>query len=259
MKAVLSSLDDLPESLHSEYEQKDGKFHLKLEGDPNGYVRSADLEEANKKLVEFRENNRGLKSKLDSVTAKFEGVDPDEHKKMREKITSLEQQGLKGDADVTSIIQGAIEKAVKPLQQKLEQMSEREKEAKNALARRDLESILTKEGLKAGVSEKAIPDYLRRGLDVFRLKEGEPVAMNGDDTPIFSSAKPSEPLSVPEWIGSLSDDAPHLFKPSAGGGTDARPGGGDGTKTYDPTDEAAFLNNVDGIAKGEIKPRQPTS
>jgi hypothetical protein len=244
MKVTVSSLDEVPESLQSEYEEKDGKFYLKLEGEPSGYAKASDL-------AEFRDNNIALQKRIKKLSAEFEGIDPAEHKKLKGRIAELEKQGIKGDGDS---LQKIIEKAVTPLQKKLEEMSEREKRANEALEKRDLESLLSKEGLKAGISEKAMPDYLRRGLEVFKLDDGKAVARDGD-TPLFSKVKPSEPLSISEWVGGLSSDAPHLFKASAGGGS--KPAGGDGgAVTYDPADQDAFLANVDKIAKGEVKPRQ---
>lgn len=259
MKAVLESLSDLPEALRAEYEEKDGKYVLKLEGEPSGYVKASQLAEANARLVEFRDNNRGLKAQVDQLMVKYDGIDPDEHKTLKEKIAELEKRGVKGGDDLSSVVQKAIadyhEKAVTPLQKQLEEISEREKKANDALARKDLESMLTKAGLNAGIGEKAIPDYLRRGLETFRLEDGKPVARNGE-TPLYSKIKQTEPLSIEEWAVELSAEAPHLFKPSHGGSSDSGPGGTGDQTTYDRNDDADFLKNVEKIAKGELSSKE---
>jgi hypothetical protein len=255
MKIAVTSLDDVPEALRGEYEEKDGKFYMKLEGEPKGYVKESDLAEANAKLVEFRDNNRGLKSQVDQLKSKYEGIDLDEYKKLKEKIAELEKRGVKGGEDVTSIVQKAIESAVTPLQKKIEEITEREKEANEALAKRDLESMLTKSGLEAGIAEKAMADYLRRGLEIFRMEEDGPVAMNGD-TPLFCKDNPTKPLTIDEWAAGLTAEAPHLFKPSKGGGAAPGPGGNGDPTSYDRSDDADFLRNVEKIAKGEMASRE---
>jgi len=247
MKAILSSLSDIPEALRGEYEQKDGKYVLKLEGDYPGFVKADDLGEANRKLAEFRDNNISLQKKL----AAYDGVDVEEHKKLKEKAAEFEKHGVKGGND----LQKAIENAVTPLQKKLEEITERESRANAQLARKEIETVLTQEGLKAGIREEAITDYLRRGIEVWKLEEGKPVAKDGD-MPLFSKRKPSEPLSPTEWVALLSIDAPHLFRPSKGGGANPGQGGNGERMTYNRHDDSDFLKNVAKIAKGEMIPTE---
>ena len=251
MKATVAALTEIPEPLRGEYEQKDGKFVLKLDGDYPGFVKAEDLSQANEKLAEFRDKNRSMHGELEQFRVKFNGVDPDEHKKLKEKIAEFEKQGVKGGHDINSIVQKALSEAVGPLQQKLDEITEREKHATAQLARKDIETMLTQEGLKAGVREEALPDYLRRGLDVWKLEEGKHVAHNGD-APLYSKLKPTEPLSPAEWVARLSIDAPHLFRPSKGGGANPGPAGNGDRMTYNGNDDADFLSNLEKIAKGKM-------
>lgn len=256
MRTVLSSLADVPEALHGEYEEKDGKFVLKIDGDVPGMAKSADLTEANDRIKEFRDTNIGLRQKLEKLeeqAKKFDGFDPAEYTTLKVKLAELEKQA--GGDDVTLMMQKAIEKAVTPLQEELAE-NKREKQLTDAkLDKKELESVLTLEGLKAGISDKAMKDYIRRGGDVFSYKEGKPVAMNGE-TPLFSERKPSEPLPVSEWILSLAKEAPHLFKQSKGGGAQGGTDGDTTGATYDPNDDADFLKNLDKIAKAEMVQRE---
>jgi hypothetical protein len=252
MRTILENLDDLPEALHKEYEEKDGKFYLKLEGDePNGYVKASLLADANGRLVEFRENNRGLAAEKTELTAKLaalNGLDPEEHKRMKVRIAELEKKGVKGADDLGVKIQEAVTAAVNPLQQQLTDITKREQDAQTKLLQRDLENTLTKAGISAGVEEKAIPDYLRRGMEVFSLEDGKPVAKNGT-TPIYSTANPDQPLSVGEWATGLVKEAPHLFKPTKGGGADGGPGGPLRGATIS---RDSFGDNLEAIAKGKV-------
>lgn len=241
MKATISSLSEIQETLRSEYEPKDGKFVLKLEGDMPGLVTAAQLAESNTKLAEFRDNNRSLnalKSELETSKAALEA-----------KIGELQKTGVKEPADVEAKIAKAVQEAVGPLATQLRDLQKSEADAKLALSRRELESSLTSAGLKAGVDEKALPDYLNRGLSVFKHKDGKILATNGD-TPLYSK-KNGDPLSVDEWASGLSAEAPHLFKPSKGGGASPGHGGIVGARKVISNDPLEFGRNLESIAKGE--------
>lgn len=227
MKAVLSSLSEIPEPMRGEYEQRDGKFYLRLDGEVPGFVSAADLSEANQKLAEFRDKNRSMHGELEQFRTRFSGVDPDEHKKLKEKLAEIEKQGVKGGTDVSALIQSAIQENVGPLQKKLDEITAKEQRVTAQLARKELESVLTQEGLRAGIREEAMPDYINRGVAIWKLEEGKPVARNGE-TPLFSKKKVTEPLTPAEWVSLLSVDAPHLFRPSKGGGASGGNGGGGG-------------------------------
>ena len=69
LKAVLSSIDEVPEALRSEYTEKDGKFHLQLDGTLPGFVPEADHNAIKAKVSEFRDNNIAVKKQLDDATA----------------------------------------------------------------------------------------------------------------------------------------------------------------------------------------------
>jgi hypothetical protein len=61
-KAVVATLEEVPQALRSEYEPRDGKFVLKVEGDLPGYVAEGVVAQQRTKLDEMRENNRTLMS-----------------------------------------------------------------------------------------------------------------------------------------------------------------------------------------------------
>jgi len=252
VKAVLDSLDGISEALQGEYEQRDGKYVLKIEGDVPGLVTASTLSEANGKLAEFRESNRALnaaKTELDAKLATFEGIDPAEYKAAKDKIAELESKGVKKGDDITKIVQDAVSAAVTPVSEQLEAFKKQASDAQQALARKDLESALQTAGLKAGVEEKALPDYLRRGVEVFGFDgEGKVVAKNGD-TPLYSKDCPAEPLGMEEWASGLSTEAPHLFKPSKGGGANPGPGGPVPERTVTPDQFGASLED---IAAGKV-------
>lgn len=252
MKTVYATQAEIPESFRGEYEERGGKFHLKVEGD------YAPLIEANTKLAEFRDNNRALNTKVTELSNQlktFEGINPADVTTMRTKIAELEAQGVKAGSDVASMIAAAVKKAVEPVQQELAARTAAEAEARAAVARTGLENQLRDVGIKIGIDERALPDYINRGTQVFKIIDGKVVARKGDQ-PIFSTTRPAEELGMEEWAATLQTEAPFLFKPSKGGGTGPGTGGGNGgfrPKTTISSDPLEFGRNLEGIAKGEVQ------
>jgi hypothetical protein len=248
MKYVLTDITQVAEAFRSEYEARDGKFYLKLEGDHPG------LAEANNKIAEFRDNNIGLNKKvtdLESSALRYKDMDPAKYFEYKNKVEEFEKQGgVKGASD----IEMRIRQAVEPLQKQLQDFQGRELESKNALAKKDLEVRLREAASKTGVADSAVSDFIARGLGVFNL-EGR--AMRGD-TPLFSKSRPADALSVEEWATGLMQDAPHLFKKSAGGGARGNEGGGGNPRTGDMKrisgkDPLEFGHNLEDIAKGKVE------
>lgn len=129
MKAIVDSLDDVAEPLRDEYEAHEGKFRLKLEGTPTGFVPSSDHVDVRTKLSEFRDNNlelyKGIAelagvseatslAPLKELVAKLKDIDPDEHEKLKAKVVELEKKGAKPD-DVAAQIAAAVDPLKKHL------------------------------------------------------------------------------------------------------------------------------------------------
>lgn len=255
VKPVLESLESVPEPIRDLYAERDGKFVLDLDGAPPGFVPASEFAEVKGKMVEFRDNNIAVLKEREALQQKvdqYKDIDPDKYRAAVAKLDELEQKGVKKADDIDARVLAAVREAVSPLQTQLEQFKSAEAEARSKLARKELEGQLTAAGMKAGIQESAMEDYLQRGLRVFKLGEDGKVIAKDGDTPLFSAANPSEPLSIGEWAGRLSTQAPHLFKPSNGGGAHGGSGGPAPKRTFDPDDPKSFLDNLEGIAKGEV-------
>lgn len=227
MKAIASSLSEIPEALRSEYDQKDGKFILRLEGDLPGHVKASDLAASNGKLVEFRDKNIALLkevaalagvseasdlSPLKSKMDQFAGLDIEELKTLKGKYAELEKKGVKGADD----FKAAIDAAVNPLKQEL--IKEREERVKVQKAA-DLSMLRTTVGerfLKVGGKAKALDYIVNQAAQVFKVEDGAVKALPHRFS--SNSNTPGEPLSVEEWISSMTAEADFAFEPSRGGG-----------------------------------------
>lgn len=81
LKATLDNLEGLDENLHSLYVEKEGKFHLDVEGgdDLSGMKRAKDHERDARKNAE--QKARDLQSKVDELENKIQGLNDDGHRK----------------------------------------------------------------------------------------------------------------------------------------------------------------------------------
>ena len=134
MNLVISALADVPEVFRAEYEERDGKFYLRLSGDPkatHSLVPQADLEEANTSIIEFRDNNRGLHTQvkdLETAAKKFDGIDPAKARKFEKEIQELKEAAKSAPApdDIEKRLDRAIETATSPLLTKIEALETEE-------------------------------------------------------------------------------------------------------------------------------------
>jgi len=248
LKFVINALTDVAEAFRSEYEPRDGKFYLKIDGEIPAVI------EVQTKLAEFRDNNIGLTrnvQELKTQLERYKDVDPLKYNEYKTKIEEFERSGgIKSAEDVRA----KIAEAVTPLQQELATMRQEKQDADNRIKRQAVETNLRDVATKVGVQDSAVRDFITRGLSVFNL-EGK--AMNGD-TPLFSKKEVTKPLPMEEWAASLMSEAPHLFKPSHGGGAppSGQPGGGTlpgGQKFITGSDPLEFGHNLEAIAKGTVK------
>lgn len=251
MKAVYATKSEIPEAFVGEYEERNGAFHLKVEGD------YAPLIEANTKLAEFRDNNRTLNAKANELTEKLKKygeVTPESVIELQTKLKEFEKKGAGKPDDLTKMISDAVKAATEPLTTQLTEIKQREAFAQTQLREKGLEDAIRSVGTKLGVRENAMPDFISRGRSVFKVdEEGRHTAMDGK-TPIFSKARPADPLTMEEWgMGLKQGEGSHLFEGSKGGGTP--PAGSPqvfAPKTMISADPMEFGRNLEKIAKGEV-------
>lgn len=257
--ATVDTLDAVPEAARTFYVQRDGKFHLQLEGAPAGFVPAADLATANGKVVEFRDNNILLKKQVDELLplkTQFEGLDPVAAKAALARVVELEKKGFKPGDDITELMKQAVETAVNPLRESIkaaqaDTLAER-KRADDSVLR----SRIGEEFIKAGGKGKALDYIVERAREVFTVDGGVLKALPSK----FSAANPANPLGVPEWLATAAQEHDFAFEPSGGGNaggsgratgsaTAARPGQ---TVLKNPTAAQLGEHSAD-IAKGKVR------
>jgi hypothetical protein len=253
MKGFYANQSDIPAGLAEHYEAKDGKFVLKVEGELPGFVTPAAAEELRNEVKQFRSTNIGLQTKASQLEAQlktFEGIDPAEHRALKDKIAGFESKGTKDPADVDARIAAAL----KPIADKLEKSEQLRAQADSKLGEKEVETELTRVGITAGVAKTAMADFLARGKATWKHKDGKVVAFNGD-TPLFGEK--GQPLTLEEWSTGLTTEAPHLFKPSGGGGANPGAGASGAAKVITGVDPLEFGQNLEAIAKGTVAVQRP--
>ena len=249
MNSTYAAEADIPAALKEHYKEQDGKWVLFLDGDHPAVT--AVVTEANKKVGEFRNNTLAKDKALTDALAKldlFKDISPENHAAALAKVTELEgkQKGMKNQDE----LQALISAAVKPLSDALAtERTARETAQKDANVQKT-DGALTAAGLKAGVSEGAISDFLFRGRSAFALVDGRLQAQK-DGQPVYSTKRPGEFLNVDEWASDLQAEAPHLYKPSEGGGA----GGGNapGSNATPTIPRSEMKHHLEDVASGKVK------
>ncbi len=244
MRAVVESLSDVPEPLHGEYEERDGKFFLKIDGDVPGLVRANDYGDLKQKVALFRDKYTAAMKRASEIA----GVDEidDDLTPLRTTLESLKAKL----ADNPESTQKQIQEAIKPLQEALAaekagRIAATERVSK-ALLRENIGAVLT----KGGAHPNALGFLLDQSEKVFEIKDDKVSARDGYFT------KEGKPVTPNDWMETAIKDYDFAFKKSSGGGPippNGDPSPAAGAKILrNPTPEQLGAN-MDDIASGKIQ------
>ncbi len=215
LKFKFKTREEIPAELQPLYVEREGAFVL----DAEGVVEKT-------KLDEFRNTNVALARERDELKKRFEGIDPEEVRKLAEEKRRLEEaQQLKaGEVD------RVVENRVKSLKAEWDkQLSVVTAECDSLTAR--LTAIQIDQGIitaatKRGLRATAIPDITARARVVFKLVNGSPRAFESDGQSVRYGRDGVTPMTLEEWVDAQVADAPHLFESNAGGGAAGNGAGG---------------------------------
>jgi hypothetical protein len=203
-------------------------FYAEREG---AWFLDADDSEIKGKLDEFRENNKGLLKQLDELKKRYEGIEPEDVRKLADEKRKLEEaQQIKAGE-----VEGVIENRIKGLKADWEKQVTALSTERDALNGR-LTAIQIDQGVitsatKRGLRPTAIPDITARARSVFKLVEGSPRAFERDGQSIRYGKDGISPMTLDEWVDAQVAEAPHLFESNAGGGAAGNGSGGAGSRS----------------------------
>ena len=209
LKAIVDNLDSVPEGARSFYEQKDGKFALKVEGleDVSGLKSALEKErEAAKTAKAFKELGlspeeirelKAAREKADEDKAKAAG----EWDKLREKLSGQHAAELKKLQDQIAALE----------------QSERGAVVKTGLMSALAEAGATEEGLSL------LPDILQ-GRAKMENDNGKRVVkiLDADGSPMLVKGRDA---TFADLVAAASEKYPSLFKATTKPGSGTQPGG----------------------------------
>lgn len=222
LKAVLDTLDDIPEHFHSLYTERNGKFELTgIEG-----VRTqADVDRLQAALSKERSEHKATKEKFSA----FANLDPQEVLAKLDRFPELEEaaKGKLDDAKIEELVSKRIKSKLSPLEREISelkaQLSEREQLIADFKAKETQRTIFDKVR-EAATSAKILPEAMEDALllaeRVFEVTEDGRV-LTKDNVGVTPGVDPTV------WFTDLQSKRPHWWGPSSGGGASGSktPGG----------------------------------
>jgi len=217
LKKKYDSLKEIPAEDVRLYVERDGAWHVDV-----------DLKEEKARLDEMRNNNIALSKRVAEYEKRFEGIDPDEVRKLAEEKQRLEEaQQLKG-GEVEKVYENRIKVMRADMEKQLSGKTEELSAANAQLTRIQIDQGVTNTASKRGLRLTAIPDITARARSVFRLEKGVPTAFESDGQTVRVGKDGMTPMTLDEWVEQQVADAPHLFESNAGGGAASNGSGGVG-------------------------------
>ena len=220
LRFKFKSKDEIPPEQAALYVERDGAWVL----DAEGVVEKS-------KLDEFRNTNVTLLKERDDLKKRFEGIDPDEVRKLADEKRKLEEAQQVKAGEVDKVIETRLKSA----------RAEWEKQHDPVVAERDalhgrltaiqIDQAVVTEATKRGLRATAILDITSRARMNFKLVNGVPQVFEADGQTARVGKDGVTPMTLAEWLDALVSDAPHLFESNAGGGAAGNGSGGVGNKS----------------------------
>ena len=208
----LKSKDEVPAGLLNHYIERDGVFLLDVVG-------VTDKSQAD----ELKKSYHDALKQLTEHQQRFDGIDPDEVRKLNEEKRKLEEQQLLKAGEVERVVESRVKQITTAWETKLGAVTS-ERDALNArLVSIQIDQAVVSEATKRGLRATALPDITARARHTFRLVNGVPQAFERDGQTVRPGKDGVTPLSLAEWIDLQVSEAPHLFESNVGSGA---PGSG---------------------------------
>ena len=220
LRKKYESLKEIPAEDVRLYVERDGAWHLDV-----------DLKEEKAKLDEFRANNIALTNQLAEQKKRFEGIDPEEVRKLAEEKQRLEEAQQIKSGEVEKVMENRLKTAKGEWDKQFAVVSS-ERDSLNArLTAIQIDQGVITVATKRGLRPTAIPDITARARTVFRLVDGAPRAYEADGQTVRVGKDGITPMTLDEWVEQQVAEAPHLFESNAGSGAVGNGSGGVGNKS----------------------------
>jgi len=220
LKFKFKSKDEIPSEQAALYVEREGSWVL----DAEGVVEKS-------KLDEFRKANVTLLKERDELKTRFEGIDPDEVRKLAEDKRKLEEAQQVKAGEVEKVIDARLKSARAEWEKQFTAVASERDALNGRLTAIQIDQAVVTEATKRGLRATAIPDITSRARMTFKLVNGVPQAFEADGQTARVGKDGVTPMTLAEWIDALVSDAPHLFESNAGGGAAGNGSGGAGNRS----------------------------
>lgn len=216
LNLVVEKLEAVPEAVRALYVERDGKFHLDVDGVPDvtGLKSALESERASAKAE--------AKAKKE-LEARYSGIDPDKYRQIMSKFEGEEEAQLIAAGNLDEVVAKRAAKRDTDWQKKLDAVSQAA-ELEKARAEKFLGRVLDDQiraAVNGKVHEKAVEDALFRARMMFTLDDNGYAVQKDSDGAIVIGKDGKNPFTPAEWIESMRDAAPHWF-PATGSGSGAQ-------------------------------------
>jgi len=214
LKNKYASAAEIPAEVKPFYIERDGAWLLDSE-----------------RNEELRQTNITVMKERDALLKRFEGIDPDEVRKLAAEKARLEEEQRLKDGKFQEVLADKLKAAVGPVAAERDALNGR-------LSALLIDDAVVSEATKRGLRATALPDLKARARNTFKLVGGAPQAFDGDKPRTGKDG--FSPLTLAEWVEALVSDAPHLFEANAGGGATGSGSRGAGSGQPNPWSKATL-------------------
>ena len=216
LKYKFQTREEIPAEHAALYVERDGAFFLDAEGVTD-----------KAKADELRDNNIALKKQIEEHTARYDGIDPDEFRRLAEEKRKLElqAQGHKPE-EIDKLVTERLKVIKADLDKQLLAKTNELEVANTRLTTIQIDQGVITVATKRGLRPTALPDITSRARTVFKLVNGAPQAFEPDGKTVRYGRDGISPMTLEEWVDAQVSEAPHLFESNAGGGAASNGAGG---------------------------------
>src|SRR6266850_2202828 len=163
LKFKFKTKDEIPADLTAHYVERDGAWVLDADG-------IADKS----KLDEFRSNNVSLLKQLEEQTKKYQGIDPEEVRKLADEKRTLEEQQKLKAGEFDKVLDGRLKVAKAEFDKQLSAVTSDRDALGSRLTVIQIDQGVIATATKRGLRGTAIPDITARARSIFKLVNGVP-------------------------------------------------------------------------------------
>ena len=215
LKFKYGKREEIPAEQAALYIERDGAFYADVEGA---------MEKA--KGDELRNHNIELRKKVEDFTTRFDGIDPDEVRRLAAEKRQLEEEKQLKAGELDKVVESRIKGLKADWDKQVTTLTGERDSLTSRLTAIQIDQGVLTTATKRGLRPTAIPDITARARSVFKLVNGAPRAFESDGQAVRYGRDGVTPMTLEEWVDAQVSDAPHLFESNAGGGAAGNGAGG---------------------------------